>query len=77
MSVPTYQSPHTPTPPAVEVLTVFDKKVWCDGTLRPDGTQRSKALGHPKVYLNMGKQDWVDCSYCGKRFALESYSASE
>ena len=37
-------------------------KVTCDGG--------GGALGHPKVYLEMGADDEVTCGYCGRRFVL-------
>lgn len=44
---------------ASEVLHVNSAKVSCDG---------GNEMGHPKVYLNMGSKDYVDCPYCGKVF---------
>jgi uncharacterized Zn-finger protein len=37
-----------------------DKDVACDGG--------GGALGHPMVYLPFGKNLYVECYYCGKRF---------
>lgn len=37
-----------------------DKEVACDGG--------GGALGHPMVYLPFGKNLYVKCYYCGKRF---------
>jgi uncharacterized Zn-finger protein len=45
-----------------EVIVVNRTRVACDGS---DG-----ALGHPKVYLEMGEQDFVECGYCDRRFVL-------
>jgi uncharacterized Zn-finger protein len=28
------------------------------------------AMGHPRVFLNMGEQDFADCPYCSRRFVL-------
>ncbi len=27
-------------------------------------------LGHPRVYLEMGEEDFVECPYCDRRFVL-------
>lgn len=32
----------------------------------------SGANGHPKVYMDMGQADEVECKYCGKRFVLKA-----
>jgi uncharacterized Zn-finger protein len=37
--------------------------VACDG----DGP-----LGHPRVYLNIGKEGFIDCPYCDRRFVLKA-----
>ncbi len=44
-----------------EVIEVQQKVVACDGG--------KGALGHPRVYLNMGDNDHVDCPYCSRRYA--------
>ena len=46
---------------APEMVTVNRTRVSCDG---------GGALGHPKVYLEMGEQDFVECGYCDRRFVL-------
>jgi len=33
------------------------------------------ALGHPRVWLEMGGARFVECPYCDRRFVLESGSA--
>ncbi len=48
---------------APEVILVDSKRVACDGG---DG-----ALGHPRVYLEMGDQTFVECPYCDRRFELK------
>jgi len=55
----------------LEILHVNSKKVACDGS-RDD---KSGASGHPLVYLDMGKNDFVVCSYCSKYFNLQKSSA--
>jgi uncharacterized Zn-finger protein len=47
-----------------ETLHVNSKKISCNGG--------STALGHPLVYLNMGKNDYVICPYCSKYFTIKS-----
>jgi len=51
----------------LEILHVNSKKVSCDGS-RDD---KSHAAGHPMVYLDMGKNDFVICPYCSKYFTLQ------
>ena len=46
-----------------EVLEVTSSRVVCDGG---DG-----ALGHPRVFLEMGDETFVECPYCDKRFVLK------
>jgi len=53
-----------PNLPAPEVIVVRSRRVACDGV--------SGALGHPRVYLEMGEADFVECSYCDRRFVLAS-----
>ena len=48
-----------PEPP--ETIEVEETVVACDG---------GGALGHPKVYLNLGADEAVDCPYCDRRFVL-------
>lgn len=48
--------------PPPEVLTVRSKRIACDGV--------GGALGHPRVYLEMGEADFVECPYCDRRFVL-------
>jgi uncharacterized Zn-finger protein len=52
----------TPNLPAPEVVSVRSKRVACDGV--------GGALGHPRVYLEMGEADFVECGYCDRRFVL-------
>ena len=37
-------------------------RVACDGS--------GGALGHPRVYLEMGDENFVECPYCDRRFVL-------
>lgn len=51
------------TPPAPEVIVVETKRVMCDGG--------GGALGHPRVFYDMGEDDCVECLYCDRRFVLK------
>jgi uncharacterized Zn-finger protein len=46
-----------------ETIEVETRVVACDGG--------DAALGHPRVYLNMGDEDFVECPYCDRRFVLK------
>ncbi|HEY3947639.1 zinc-finger domain-containing protein [Phenylobacterium sp.] len=52
----------TPNLPAPEVIVVRSRRVACDGV--------GGALGHPRVWLEMGEADFVECTYCDRRFVL-------
>ena len=45
-----------------EIVEVETTRVVCEGV--------GGALGHPKVYLEMGGQKFVECPYCDRRFVL-------
>ena len=45
-----------------EIIPVDDTRVRCDGGEGP--------LGHPRVYLEMGDENFVECPYCDRRFVL-------
>jgi uncharacterized Zn-finger protein len=47
-----------------ETIDVTDTHVSCDGG--------DSALGHPRVFLEIGPEGWVDCPYCDRRFVLEA-----
>ena len=53
-----------PDPSAPEVVSVRSKRVACDGV--------GGALGHPRVWMEMGEANFVECSYCDRRFVLEA-----
>ena len=46
-----------------ELQVVNSSNVVCDGG--------GGALGHPKIYLDMGKEKKIVCPYCSKLFVLE------
>lgn len=51
------RSPNTP-----EIIAVRSRRVACDGV--------GGALGHPRVYMEMGENDRVECMYCDRLFVL-------
>ncbi len=52
-----------------EVVRVSEHRVHCDGL--------GGALGHPRVYLEMGAKGWVECGYCDRRFVLSHHAHPE
>jgi uncharacterized Zn-finger protein len=48
--------------PAPETIFVRSGRVACDGV--------GGALGHPRVWLEMGEAAFVECPYCDRRFVL-------
>ena len=46
-----------------DVTIVTTTRVACDGN--------GGALGHPKVYLDMGQDTEVTCKYCDRVFKLD------
>jgi uncharacterized Zn-finger protein len=47
-----------------EFVEVETTRVSCEGS--------GGALGHPKVYLEMGDENFVECPYCDRRFVLKA-----
>jgi len=47
----------------VETIDGTETRVACDGG--------GGALGHPRVFLNLGADGKVDCPYCGRRFQMK------
>ena len=47
-----------------ELQVVNSSNVVCDGG--------GGALGHPKVFLDMGKEKNIICPYCSKSFILKN-----
>jgi uncharacterized Zn-finger protein len=45
---------------APETFEVQSRSVACDGG----------PMGHPKVYLQIGDEGFIDCPYCDRRFVL-------
>jgi uncharacterized Zn-finger protein len=48
---------------APETIVVNKTRIACDGG--------GGALGHPKVYLQIGEEGFVECPYCDRRFELD------
>ena len=51
-----------------ETIYVDGKVVACDG---------GDALGHPRVYLNLGVDGKVECPYCSRLFILRASHGDE
>jgi len=58
----------TVAPMPTEIIEVETAVVACDGGDGP--------LGHPRVYLNVGKAGQIDCPYCSRRYVLKASAAS-
>ena len=56
----------TPDLPPPEIVVVRSGRVACDGV--------GGALGHPRVWLEMGEATFVECPYCDRRFVLPAGS---
>ncbi|BCW91036.1 hypothetical protein sos41_42140 [Alphaproteobacteria bacterium SO-S41] len=59
----TAPGPKTPTTPPPEVIHVHDHRVACDGG--------GGALGHPRVFLEIGEDGQATCGYCDRLFVLD------
>ncbi|WP_442867746.1 zinc-finger domain-containing protein [Caulobacter sp. NIBR2454] len=58
----TMSAPDVGVGPAPETVTVRSHRIACDGV--------GGALGHPRVWLEMGAAGYIDCPYCDRRFVL-------
>ncbi|MGH6933099.1 MAG: zinc-finger domain-containing protein [Dongiaceae bacterium] len=47
-----------------EIVEADSNVVACDGN--------DAALGHPRVFLNIGAEGFIDCPYCDRRFKLRA-----
>lgn len=54
---------------APEVIVVEEHRAICDGG--------GGALGHPRVWLEMGGKAFVECGYCDRRFVLADHAHDE
>ncbi len=50
-----------------EIIEVSEHRIACDGSAKGLGA----TLGHPRVYLEMGDENFVECPYCDRRFVLK------
>jgi len=48
---------------APEIEEVETTRIACDGG--------EGALGHPRVWLSIGPEGFVECPYCDKKFVLK------
>ena len=62
-------APASPSPSMPEVVVVRSRRIACDGV--------GGALGHPRVWLEMGEEAFVECGYCDRRFVLASDKVPE
>ncbi|EZP51038.1 Zinc-finger domain protein [Sphingomonas sp. RIT328] len=53
--------------PPPETIRVSQRRVACDGATDIPG---GAALGHPRVFLQIDEEGYVDCGYCDRRFVL-------
>lgn len=56
-------------PKTTELIHVDGPVVTCDGGCG--------ILGHPLVYLRVGRLGYVDCPYCGRHFIQSKTASSE
>ena len=63
-TAPTAMEPAAAAGPAPETIMVRSHRIACDGV--------GGALGHPRVWLEMGAAGFVDCSYCDRRFVAQT-----
>jgi uncharacterized Zn-finger protein len=52
----------------VEIIHVTKPVVGCDGG--------GGALGHPLIYLNLTRDQVVECPYCSRRYVLDHKAAA-
>lgn len=53
----------TETIPPPEIFRATKATVSCEGI--------GGALGHPRVWLQIGSSGYADCGYCDRRFILD------
>jgi uncharacterized Zn-finger protein len=58
----------SPLPQNTETLYTPTAKVTCDG---------DKASAHPRVFLTVNAEGFVDCPYCGKHYVLKEGAHSQ
>lgn len=68
-TTPTATPPQAAAHAAPETVAVRSHRIACEGV--------GGALGHPKVWLEMGEAGWVDCPYCDRRFVAATGPGDE
>jgi uncharacterized Zn-finger protein len=68
-TVPTAMDTLAQVGPAPETVIVRSHRIACEGV--------GGALGHPRVWLEMGAAGFVDCSYCDRRFVASTAVGDE
>lgn len=53
---------------APEIVETETARVACDGG--------QGALGHPRVWLSIGEEGFVECPYCDRRYVLKEGAAA-
>jgi NADH dehydrogenase (ubiquinone) Fe-S protein 6 len=53
--------------PPPETIRVTTSRVACDGASDIPG---GGALGHPRVFIQIGESGAAECGYCDRRFVL-------
>jgi uncharacterized Zn-finger protein len=51
-----------------EIVETDSETVACEGI--------GGALGHPRVFLTIGPEGYVECPYCDRRFVLKAGAAA-
>jgi uncharacterized Zn-finger protein len=51
-----------------EIVEADSATVACEGN--------DSALGHPRVFLSIGREGFVDCPYCDRRFVLKDAASA-
>ncbi len=59
----------TTKPREIKIVEDAAKDVGCDGG--------ANASGHPLIYLPFEGRSYVDCYYCGQRFAKADYETPD
>ncbi len=52
-----------------EIIAVATAIVACDGG--------GGAMGHPRVYLTLGKDGEIECPYCSRKYVLKEGARAE
>ena len=55
--------------PAPETVMVRSHRIACEGV--------GGALGHPRVWLELGAAGFVDCPYCDRRFVAATQAGHD